>query len=91
MTHILLYFSSFSGASLDSRESYEEEIDQRRLEIETNQENNIKRLILMARYLIAAIGDHVKVLVLGCCPGLTNGLVRFFDFPSFFSWEVLRW
>ena len=61
---------------MDSAESYEEEIDQRRLALETNQENNIKRLVLMARYLIRAVGDHVKILLLGCCPGLTNGLVR---------------
>ena len=66
---------------MDSGESYEEEIDQKRLELETNQEHNIKRLVLMARYLIRAVGDHVKILVLGCCPGLTNGLVGFLNFP----------
>ena len=66
---------------MDSGESYEEEIDHRQLALETNQENNIKRLVLMARYLLRAVGDHVKILVLGCCPGLTNGLVRVLNFP----------
>ncbi len=73
---------------MDSGESYEEEIDQKRLELETNQEHNIKRLVLMARYLIRAVGDHVKILVLGCCPGLTNGLVGFFEL-SFVTFTIV--
>lgn len=54
----------------------EEEIDEERLEQVTKQENNNNRLLMMTRYLIPRVGHQVKVLVLGSCPGLTNGLVR---------------
>jgi hypothetical protein len=81
---------SGGGESVDSAESYEEEIDQRRLALETNQENNIKRLVLMARYLIRAVGDHVKILLLGCCPGLTNGLVRVLNAQLRQSGEIVH-
>ena len=35
----------------------------------------IRRLVNMVRYLIPAVGQSVQAIKLGCCPGLTNGLV----------------
>ncbi|XP_046841349.1 F-box/LRR-repeat protein 5-like isoform X2 [Xenia sp. Carnegie-2017] len=63
------------GESVSSGDSVEEEIDEERLERVTKQENNNNRLLMMTRYLIPRVGHQVKVLVLGSCPGLTNGLV----------------
>ena len=78
----IFFCSSFSGQEgSTSGEDSEEEIDPKRLEVKSNEKNNV-RLLLMARYLIPAVGAHVRVLILGCCPGLTNGLVSYHPPPQ---------
>ena len=70
--------SSYADPDADQDDSKVSDEDENDCDSEENIRKELTRLISMVRYLLPVVGQSVEVIKLGCCPGLTNGLVSLF-------------
>ena len=79
--------SSYADPDADQDDSKVSDEDENDCDSEENIRKELTRLISMVRYLLPVVGQSVEVIKLGCCPGLTNGLVSLF-YSHHYLWAV---